>query len=179
VAAVSAETPHCRLPDPSSPLCLRPRVVLSPSRPVIPPFHQNSSLLSVIQTQSARSSTPSPQEHAHSGIPMPPHHPAAGTTTCQRAGSVPVSPTLAGGLTATHPSLPPSTFKEHHPVHHHGIYTPASSAQIQSQNQTAEKITHHAQVNCRLMVHSRHVSVKIQSVWSSLSSHNICISQSW
>jgi hypothetical protein len=34
---------------------------------------------------------------------MPPRHPAAGTTTRQRAGSVPASPTPAGGLMTTHP----------------------------------------------------------------------------
>jgi hypothetical protein len=125
VATVSAETPHCRLPDPSSPLCLRPRVVLSPSRPVTPPFHLNSSLLSVIRTQSARSSAPSPQEHARGGIPMPPHHPAAGTTTCQRAGSprFPDSSRWPHGHTSftssisirgTSPRSPPSTSTHQH-----------------------------------------------------------------
>jgi hypothetical protein len=49
---------------------------------------------------------------------MPPRHPAAGTSTRQRAGSVPVSPTPAGGVTATRPPPPPSAFEEHHRVHH-------------------------------------------------------------
>ena len=40
-----------------------------------------------------------------SGMPMPPRHPAAGSSGRQRAGTMPMSPTPAGALTATRPAL--------------------------------------------------------------------------
>jgi hypothetical protein len=40
-----------------------------------------------------------------SGMPMPPRHPAAGASGRQRAGTMPMSPTPAGALTATRPAL--------------------------------------------------------------------------
>jgi hypothetical protein len=73
---------------------------------------------SPVSAAAPSSSVSSPQEHAGGGMPMPPRHPAAGTTTRQRAGSVPVSPTPAGGgLTATRP--PPSSRQQAFEEHHH------------------------------------------------------------
>jgi hypothetical protein len=48
------------------------------------------------------SSAPSLQEHVH-GMPMPPHHPTTSTSGHQRAGSIPISPTPVGSLTAMSP----------------------------------------------------------------------------
>ncbi|KAI9453375.1 hypothetical protein F5148DRAFT_1277448 [Russula earlei] len=57
------------------------------------------------------SSAPSPQDVTR-GMPMPPRHPAAGAGGRQRPATAPdqVSPTPAGGLTATRPR---QTFEEH------------------------------------------------------------------
>ena len=47
-----------------------------------------------------------------SGMPMPPRHPAAGSSGRQRAGTMPMSPTPAGALTATRPTL--TNEQQHH-----------------------------------------------------------------
>ena len=50
-----------------------------------------------------------------SGMPMPPRHPAAGASGRQRAGTVPMSPTPAGALSATRPRTQPALFNEQQP----------------------------------------------------------------
>ncbi|KAF8261984.1 hypothetical protein EI94DRAFT_1809524 [Lactarius quietus] len=57
---------------------------------------------SPVSAGAASSSAYSPQDPI-SGMPMPPRHPAAGASGRQRAGTMPMSPTPAGALTATRP----------------------------------------------------------------------------